>query len=74
MIKKVLDNNAGQIMISVLLGLGLAALFRKVCDNDNCIIINSPPKEEIENKIFTMNNKCYRYKSEATQCQNNSNN
>lgn len=69
MINKVLDNNAGQIMISVLLGLGLAALFRKVCDNDNCIIINSPPKEEIESKVFSMNNRCYRYKPESTQCQ-----
>ena len=68
MINKVLDNNAGQIMISVLLGLGLAALFRKVCDNDNCIIINSPPKEEIEKKVFSMNNRCYRYKPESTQC------
>ena len=68
MIKKVLDNRAGQIIVSVLLGLGLAALFRKVCDNDNCVIINSPPNQEIENKVFTMNDKCYRYKPEATQC------
>tara|TARA_B100001093_G_C26839717_1_gene1019978 strand:+ start:762 stop:986 length:225 start_codon:yes stop_codon:yes gene_type:complete len=74
MIKKVLDNKAGQIIVSVLLGLGLAALFRKVCDNDNCIIINSPPREEIENKIFTMNNRCFRYKPEATQCKTSNQN
>ncbi len=62
-----LKNNPGAV--SFIIGLGLAALFRKVCKDGNCVIIQGPPLEEVENKIFKMDSKCYRYKAEATTCE-----
>ena len=58
-IKEVMNTDSGKILISVIWGLGLAALFRRVCKDNNCIIIKSPPKEDIENKIFGFEDKCY---------------
>ena len=34
---RVMDSNIGTIVISVILGLGIASLFRKVCRDRNCI-------------------------------------
>jgi hypothetical protein len=69
-ILSVIESEKGQILISILLGLGLASLFRKVCVDGNCMIIEGPPLEEVENKIFKQDNKCYRYKSISTKCNN----
>jgi len=69
--RKVLDllqTKNGQIFLSIILGLGLAAIFRKVCDDNNCMIIEGPPINEVENKIFKKDNKCFRYKSKSETC------
>ncbi len=67
-ILRLLDTREGQIIISLILGLGLAALFQRVCIDGNCVIIQGPPLEEVENKIFKQEDKCYRYKAENTTC------
>jgi hypothetical protein len=67
-ILRLLDSREGQIIISLILGLGLAALFQRVCKDGNCIIVQGPPLEEVENKIFKQEDKCYRYKAESTKC------
>ena len=47
--EKVLKSENGINIISFILGLGLAALFRKVCNDDNCLIIEGPPLKDVEN-------------------------
>ena len=42
MIGKILKSKHGKIIISIIWGLGLAALFRKVCEGRNCIVIKGP--------------------------------
>ena len=39
MITQVLENEVGRGVISIILGLGLAALFRRACKGNNCIIV-----------------------------------
>jgi hypothetical protein len=70
-IQSIVNSEKGQIAISVLLGLGLASLFRKVCSEGNCIVIQGPPLEDVENKIFKQESKCYRYKAVSSKCENN---
>lgn len=66
---QLLKSEAGRKIISFVIGLGLAALFRKVCKDGNCIVVKGPPLEEVENKVFKMDSKCYRYKAEAVKCE-----
>lgn len=66
--KRLASDNIGKTIISVILGLGLATLFRKVCSDRSCIVIKGPPVKEIENKVFSLDTKCYKYKSKATSC------
>lgn len=69
-IKRLLNSNLGRIFISILLGLGLATLFRKVCKDKNCIKFSGPVIGDIEGKTYKYGDKCYTYTSNPTKCDN----
>ena len=49
---RMLHTNNGKYAISFILGMGLASLFRKVCNDRNCIVFKAPSLEEInKNKL-----------------------
>lgn len=58
----------GKIIISVLLGLGLATLFRKGCTGKNCIEFKAPTLENIKKKIYKYGSDCFKYETETTVC------
>jgi len=66
--KRLLNTELGKVFISILLGLGLATLFRKVCTDKNCITFNGPVLSEIDNKTFKQGNTCYKYERESVKC------
>jgi hypothetical protein len=66
--KRLLNTTIGQFFISVLLGLGLATLFRKACTDKNCIAFNGPVISQIDGKTYKFGEKCYEYKVQATTC------
>ena len=68
---KLLESKTGVIIMSVIWGLGLACMFRKVCKDRDCIVYNAPNMEEIKKNIFLFDKKCYKYKSETTKCNAN---
>ena len=67
-LRTMLDNDNGQIFVSILLGLGLGALFRKACHGDQCIVIKSPPDEETKRYYYKIDDNCYKYVPIATEC------
>ena len=60
----------GKIMSSIILALGLASLLRMSFKNANMVILNGPPIDKTEGKIFSFDNKCYNYTTIATSCNN----
>ena len=65
---KFFHTETGKQMLSIILGLGLASLFRSVCKGKNCMIFRAPPLEEIKDNVFKYGNKCYKYTPVATKC------
>ena len=61
----------GKIIMSILLGFGLASLFRTVCKDRDCIIFHAPPLDKIQDKIYKNGDKCYKYTPVATKCDPN---
>ena len=59
---------SGKLIMSILLGFGLASLFRTVCKNKNCMIFHAPPIEQLKDKIYKNNGKCVKYSQVATKC------
>ena len=66
--KRILNTDFGRIIISILLGLGLATLFKKVCTDKNCIIFNGPVISEVEGKTYKHDTSCYKYKMTPATC------
>jgi hypothetical protein len=65
-----MQTSKGRIVVSIVLALGLASLLKLSFQNANMIIINGPPVEQTEGKIFNFDNKCYAYKTVMTSCTN----
>ena len=70
-LKRLLYGKYSKYVISAILGIGLATLFRKVCNDRNCLIFKGPKINLIEKKVFKHNNKCYKFKHESCSCNNN---
>ena len=67
---KLVHSKTGKVVLSILLGFGLASLFKRVCKGKDCHVFKAPPLEEIVEKSYRYNNKCYKYNSVATKCDN----
>lgn len=61
----------GKIIMSILLGFGLASLFRTVCKDRDCLIFHAPPLDKFQDKIYKTGDKCYKYTPVATKCNAN---
>jgi len=67
-VKRLLHTPLGQFFVSILLGLGLAALFRRTCMSKNCIEFKGPILSEVEGKIYQHGEKCYKYTFDPAKC------
>jgi hypothetical protein len=67
-LKRLLNTKLGVFLISVILGIGLATLFHKVCDGKKCINFNGPLISEIDGKIYKYGEECYKYSFQSAPC------
>ena len=54
-IKKFLNSKSGTFVLSVILGLGLATVFKMSCDSKSCLVYKAP--EYSDKKVIKYNNK-----------------
>lgn len=69
---KLINSDGGKIVISIILGIGLASLFKKVCNDRDCLVFKSPPIADIKNQIFQNGDKCITFKERNIQCNSKS--
>ena len=65
---KFVHTSTGRIIMSVILGLGLATFFRAICKGKQCRVITSPPLEELEDQTYRFDDKCYKLEKNAVKC------
>ena len=70
-LKRLLNGRFSKYVISFVLGIGLATLFRKACNSRNCLLFKAPTIDKIKNQIFKYNDKCYTFKETAQTCDSN---
>jgi hypothetical protein len=68
---ELMDSKSGSILISILLGLGLAALFRQACKDKQCIVVKGPNVEEIAKYYYKIDQDCFKYTPVVTECASN---
>ena len=59
--KRLLNTSSGKIIISIMLGFGLATIFRKTCKDKNCLTFKGPILGDIDGKIYQYGEQCYTY-------------
>lgn len=70
-LKRLIYSDVGRIVISIILGLGLATLFRKVCNERDCLVFHAPKLDKIKNQVFKFKDKCYQFEEEIEKCDDN---
>ena len=68
---RLLNTNLGKFFISVILGIGLATLFRRSCKDKNCIEFNGPVISEIDGKTYKFGDLCYNFELTPGKCDPN---
>lgn len=63
-----IKTKTGRVLISIVWGLGLAALLFGVCTGPNCVIVQGPDPSDIRNKIFHHDNGCIRMEPVYVTC------
>ena len=66
-IKRLLYGKYSKYVISIILGFGLATLFRKVCNERNCLVFKAPKIKNIEKKTYKVDNTCYKFTYKQVQ-------
>lgn len=72
-VQNIMYTDRGRIVLSIILGLGLASLFRKYCKGKNCYEFIGPEQTEVRNKIYSFdsnNSTCYKMKEKNVKCGN----
>lgn len=66
----ILTSPLGRVIVSILWGLGLAALFRQSCQGARCIVVQGPPLQDVIGKTFQYSgdDRCYQYDPVITAC------
>lgn len=61
----------GKNLISIIIGIGIASLFRKSCEGKDCFIFKGPEFDKINDTIYGYNNKCYKFVQKNVTCNKN---
>ena len=65
---KSLKTDTGKCIVSIILGIGLATIFRKSCESRNCMIFNAPSITDIKQNTYKHDGKCYKFAERSVKC------
>ncbi len=68
-IKQMMRSEKGVLLFSIILGLGIAGLFKMSCDSRSCLIYRAPNFKD--KKQIKVNDKCYDISEEIIDCSKN---
>ena len=63
-----MKNPSALMLMSFILGLGVAIMFRPVCKDGACKIVHGPTPAAMNGNVYQFGDKCYLYSSSAVPC------
>ena len=67
-IGNIMKTEHGKTVISIILGLGFASLFRKTCSSKECYQFTAPSTQEVEDTFYRHGSSCYNFKTQTIPC------
>ncbi len=55
-------------LLSLLLGFGIAAIFRPLCNGPDCVVIRGPPVNDIRGSVYQIGKQCVEFKPKPIAC------
>lgn len=65
-IKQMIKSEKGVFLFSIILGLGIAGLFKMSCDSRSCLIFKAPDFDK--KRQIKVNDQCYDVSEEMVDC------
>lgn len=69
-----IENKNVSLLVSCVLGFGLAAIFRPMCKGPDCVILRGPPISQIRNSVYQFGSKCHEFVPKPVECPTDPNN
>lgn len=65
---RLINSETGHIIVSILFGLALSTLFRKICTDRNCLAFYAVSEDKIVGKTFQQGETCFQFKPKSVKC------
>jgi hypothetical protein len=65
---KWIENGNVSVLVSCLIGFGIAALLRPMCKGPDCVILRVPPVTAIRGSVYQIGEKCHQFNPKAVEC------
>jgi hypothetical protein len=53
---------------SIIIGIGIVAIFTPGCRDNSCAVKKAPPVDEVVKTVYKIGDKCYRFKTNTIDC------
>lgn len=70
-LSKTLSSEKSIFIISFLWGMAIAVLLMRKCMDGYCVVVKGPEKNDIEGKVFKVDDKCYEFEPKIAECKKN---
>ena len=67
-LKKYIQSKTGMKLLSIMLGLAIAGVFKYSCDSRSCIVFQGPSFND-DNKVIKVNGECYEVTEKLIDCE-----
>jgi len=54
--------------VSFMIGFGVAAMFRPLCNGPECYVVHGPPVADVIHKVYQMGERCVEFSTEVVSC------
>ena len=65
---KFINDRRFNVFFSLMLGIGLVALFRPICKGSECNITKAPSESDFDKHVYRIGGKCHEFKTEIVTC------
>jgi hypothetical protein len=63
-----LNDKRFDVFFSIMLGIGIVALFRPICSGSECNITKPPTEQDFDKHVYRMGGKCHEFKTDIVEC------
>lgn len=65
---KFINDNRFNVFFSLMLGIGIIAIFRPICTGSECNVTKPPEENDFDKYVYRMGGKCHEFKTEIVEC------